>query len=321
MLRPKQGLYKEGNNMRLGGHFMALVVIVLLTCVQPIYIVLAQSDDSGLPLDDKRLPSNHNKPGMHNANFPYKVNEYGTGWTTGLRHHWNISTMNISGSSNGVGSFSRYTDINNNDVRMRERISTNYGTVDTDEVVVMEANATEPGYIGAEKAPGNQDWHLMVNEKLPVFMRASRSMDYKGKEGMSDRDFFGNNQDYVGSSHLRSTELKKDRVAVQVLESAQFLMGMNDTTKGIFLDKVNLAQLTAYNMESKSHGTVDLKYKHVIDHAVAAEGDELYEGTVSIARKIIMFSKIDGQTFDDTWLGCCPKLILIPDMDRHIFGV
>jgi hypothetical protein len=49
----------------------------------------------------------------------YKVTEGDTGWTTRLKHNLNVS-LNLSGSSIGEGRFSRYTEINLNDVMMKK---------------------------------------------------------------------------------------------------------------------------------------------------------------------------------------------------------
>lgn len=287
--------------MRLSGYFFTLALAVLLIGMQPA------------------------------ACSFYKVTEGDTGWTTGLRHNLNVS-LDLSGSSIGEGRFSRYTEMNLNDVRMRERIAGNNGTLDTDEAVRMIAEEVNPVEVTLIKRPGNQDYYLTVNESWPVAMSAVRSLDFHAEKGggISDRDFYGNNLDYVGASYFRATDLKKERVAFLQLNRAQFLLGLNNTTSDIFLDRFLPDKKTLYRLESKSTGLVNLKYRQVTDRrdrhvserrTISNEGDERYEGTVSIARQISMISPgIYEWSSNSSWLECCPELLQMPELERQVFG-
>jgi hypothetical protein len=287
--------------LRLSGYFFILALAVLLIGMQPA------------------------------ACSFYEVTEGDTGWTTGLRHNLNVS-LNLSGSSIGEGRFSRYTEMNLNDVRMMERIAGNNGTLDTDESVRLIAEEVNSMGVNLVKRPGNQNYYITVNESWPVAMSAVRSLDFHAEKGggISDRDFYGNNLDYVGASYFRSTDLKKEKVAFLQLNRAQFLLGADDATKCIFLDRSLPDKRTIYKLESKSTGLVNLKYRQVTDRrtrrvserrTISNEGDERYEGTVSIARQISMISPgIYEWSSNSSWLECCPELLQTQVLERQVFG-
>jgi hypothetical protein len=59
-------------------------------------------------------------------------------WTTGLRENTNTS-LDMSSSAIGEGTYQRYTNMKYNDVRMCERIAADNGTLDTSEHVRLIA--------------------------------------------------------------------------------------------------------------------------------------------------------------------------------------
>lgn len=234
----------------------------------------------------------------------YKVSEDETGWTTGYRRSMTAS-FELSGFALGDGTYRRYTEIDVNDVRMRERISAKDGTLDTEERINLHAedlNATE---IELVKSPGGQDYSITVNETWPVSLSVTKSTDYVGR-GISDREIFGNNLDYVGSQYLYATDYRKDRTCEMDIKNAWFEALLNDTTDTILRDVFQPAKITDYDLDSYSTGLVILKYKHSSDREEAGEGDERYDGTFRIQRHILMESPGRNESESEVdWLECC----------------
>jgi hypothetical protein len=236
----------------------------------------------------------------------YLVREDETGWTTGLRSSMNVS-LEISGFVLGNGNYSRYTEIDVNDVRMRERVSAKDGTLDTEERINLSGEETDPWESELVKLPGTQDYTLTVNETWPVSLKATRSIDYIGK-GINDREIFGNNLDYIGSQHLYTTDFRKDRACDLYLKNAWFEALLNDTTNAILKDVFQPEKTTEYNLNSYSTGLAILKYRAALGKEIASEGEERYDGTFSIRRHILTVSpgRENETDSEEDWLECCP---------------
>ena len=234
----------------------------------------------------------------------YEVREDETGWTTGYRRCMNAS-FELSGFALGDGTYRRYTEVDVNDVRMRERTSAKDGTLDMEERISLHAEDVEPWDDMLLKWPGGQDYSLMVNETWPVSLTAVKNIDYVG-QGISDREIFGNSLDYVGSQHLYATDFKKDRTCELDLKNAWFEALLNDTTDTIIEDRFLPAKSTDYDLDSYSTGLVILKYRQASDRVVAGEGTDRYEGPFKIQRHILMKSPGRNETDSETdWLECC----------------
>lgn len=211
-----------------------------------------------------------------------------------------------------------------NDVRMRERIAADNGTLDTSERVRLIAQTINPVYYTLEKFPGGQNYSLAVIEGWPVAMSARRSIDYIGK-GISDCDFFGNNLDYVGASYLQTKDLRVDRAAFLELRNARFEVILNNTTKKFYDNRFLPAKSIDYRLESLSKGTAVLKYRQATDHSVANEGFESYTGDFLISRHISMYSSGMNATENDTdWLDGCPFPVPYEELyniEKQVFEV
>jgi hypothetical protein len=249
----------------------------------------------------------------------YQITELDTGWTTGLRQSLNTS-VNISGDAIGEGTYYRYTEMDFNDVRMAERISAANGTMDTGERIRLESRSGGTIELVAVKNPGDQNYTLTVNETWPVAVAAARSMDYIGK-GISDRESFGNNLDYVGASFYGATDLKKERTCYLELKSAWFEGYINNTTKVIYYDHFRPSKITEYSLNSRSTGLAVLDFRQSKDRYPVNEGEESYHGSYSISRKISMSSSRYNIT--DIWAGsleCCLGLDNRSLLERRVFG-
>lgn len=235
----------------------------------------------------------------------YQVTESETGWTTGLRQCIN-ATLDISGSAVGGGTYYRYTDMNFDDVRARERVAASNGSLDTSELVHVVATPIDPVEVTLVKVPGSQIFRLTVNETWPVVMFSKRSIDYIGK-GISDRDFLGNNLDYVGASHLYVTDLKKERVSYLELKNAWFEAWFDNETNTTLLDRFMPAKTTDYRLKSRFQGHAVLKYRQAAyDRTTSKESVEDYWGSFAIDRHVTMRSSgRNASEMEAIWLPCC----------------
>ncbi|VVB68621.1 Uncharacterised protein [uncultured archaeon] len=244
--------------------------------------------------------------------YQVTVGEKGWTWTTGIRESTNIS-LDISGSAIGEGTFSRYTEADYNDVRMRERIAAANGTLDTAERIRLKSDVTNPVEITTYKFPGGQDYLITVNETWPVGMLAQRRLDYMGK-GIFDSDYFGNNLDYVGASYSFAKDLRMDRSALLYLNKAWFELGVNNTTLVIFTNRFLPTKSIDYHLDSLFQGTATFRYRQAEGHPMtkerhttASEGLETYAGRFQLNRHIFMASLgRNSTTYDDDWQACCP---------------
>ena len=235
----------------------------------------------------------------------YEIREDETGWTTGYRRSMTAS-FELSGFALGDGTYRRYTEMDVNLVRMRERISAKNGTLDTEERITLSADDTTPWESELVKLLGGQDFTLTVNETWPVSLTAEKSTDYVGL-GISDREIFGNNLDYVGSQHLYATDYRNDRTCDLDLNNTWYEALLNDTTNTILKDIFQPAKVTEYDLNSYSTGLVILKYRQSsLNRGIAGEAEERYDGTFSIRRHILMVSpgRNDSESEVD-WLECC----------------
>ncbi len=235
----------------------------------------------------------------------YQVTEEDTGWTTGLRQSINAS-VSISGSAVGEGTFYRYTDMNFDDVRARERIAALNGSLDTSESIRLISQPINDVLFSLVKYPGTQIVRITVNETWPVVMATRRNIDYIGK-GISDRDFLGNNLDYVGASHLYVQDLKKERASFLQLKNAWFEAVINNETSTLLSDKFLPAKTIDYRLISRFKGHAVLKYKQAAqDRTTAKEGVEDYWGSFAIDRHVTMESSgRNVSEMEPVWLPCC----------------
>lgn len=195
------------------------------------------------------------------------------------------------------------TDLEANDVRLRERTSALEGKYSSDDEISLEAKATDCVNISIIK-PNNSDvWTVTWEENWPVIMNASRSIDYEGR-GINDRECIGNNLDAVGSNFLFNREYSKER------EANLRLGGMNATVVAtndtIIWTGFMPNRFTDYQLELHSTGIADLWYRQIdIARDVANYGEERYLGTYDISRKIEMRSNFTRAKNGTDWLSCC----------------
>jgi hypothetical protein len=108
------------------------------------------------------------------------------------------------------------------------------------------------------KPSGTNVFTLTYFEEWPVSLTASRSLHYSGKQ-INDRDFEGNNRDFIGSNLLYNPVLSEER------RSLMWLQRMNATvhaTDEAILDAEFMpTKYLGYTISTQTTGIADLRYK------------------------------------------------------------
>jgi hypothetical protein len=196
--------------------------------------------------------------------------------------------------------------MNFDEVRARERVAASNGSLDTSESIHVITTPIDPVEVNLIKFPGSQIYQITVNETWPVVIATRRSIDYIGK-GISDRDFLGNNLDYIDASHLYVQDLKEERAAFLELRNAWFEGILDNETKTIISDKFMPSKTTDYILKSRFKGHAVLKYRQAAyDRTTAKESVESYWGSFAIDRRITMESSgRNVSELEAIWLPCC----------------
>jgi hypothetical protein len=242
--------------------------------------------------------------------------------------HWSIyrqsSNVNfdLSGTVDGnvshvdshgrvLGSYQAYyAEVGTNDVRLRERISALAGSYRSEDAINMKSNADNDIDILVVKPIGTNVYTIDNYEQWPVSLTSSRMIAYSGQQ-INDREFEGNNGDFVGSNFLYNHELIKES------RSVMWLQRMNATvlsTNDSILAEFEPTKYLGYLITANTTGIADLSYRFRSPHydvkhqnyPALSKGDERYYGTFGLARKIEMRSIFENNdTSEYDWLPCC----------------
>jgi len=211
---------------------------------------------------------------------------------------------------------SYYAEVGNNDVHFRQRTSSLQGSYRSSDMITMQS-VVYPDEINikVDKPSGSDVFTIEYGtERWPVFIKSNRSLVYSG-QGINDRDFEGNNGDYVGANFLYNRELSKEQKTVMWLKK------MNATAKAVDNSSISAqfmpTKYLGYGLESNSTGIADLSYqfrdtdydsKHQ-NYPPASMRWERYYGAFNLTRKINMKTAFDrsGNTDEEAnaWLPCC----------------
>lgn len=211
---------------------------------------------------------------------------------------------------------SYYAEVGNNDVHFRQRTSSLAGSYQSEDQIMMQSVLSPDKINITVTKPAGTDIFTIEyeTENWPVFIKSNRSLAYSGK-GINDRDFEGNNGDYVGASFLYNRELSKEQNTVM------WLKRMNATVKAVdnstIFAELKPTKYLGYEIKSNSTGIADLSYlfrdtnydaKHEVYPALIAS-EERYYGRYDLIRKINMKTVFerDNNTEDraESWLPCC----------------
>jgi hypothetical protein len=211
---------------------------------------------------------------------------------------------------------SYYAEVGTNDVRLRQRTSSLEGSFkSTDEIMMQSVVYPDEIEITIDKPVGTDLYTIEYkNEKWPVFIKASRTLAYSGRQ-INDRDFEGNNGDFVGANFLYNRELSKEQRSVIWLQRMNATVLTNN--ESIFLAEFKPTKYLGYEIKASTTGIADLSYrlrdsKYDVKHQnypALSEGEERYYGSYDLLRRIEMKSvfKNSNETGDeaDNWLPCC----------------
>jgi len=216
---------------------------------------------------------------------------------------------------------SYYEEIGANDVRLRQRTNSLKGIYkSSDEIEMRSTYYPEDIEITIDKPKGTDIYTIEYkNEIWPVSLKADRTLTYFGQQ-INNRDFEGNNGDFVGANILYNHELSKEQKFVTWLERMNATALATD--ESIILAEFKPTKYLGYRIEAKTTGIADLSYrlrdsqydvKHQ-NYPALSEGEERYYGVYDLARKIEMRSVFERSINTDnddedswlpTWLPCC----------------
>jgi hypothetical protein len=243
----------------------------------------------------------------------YHYEERESGWNTGLRQSQNV-TMHVSGFSMGEGSFNRYGEIGLDEVRIKDRTSAANGSIFLNEKMDIKADDSNDVTFAANKPPGVNDWYVTVNESWPVRIDSYRSLDFKGRQ-INDKESFGNNFEYAGSSLLYAESLRKDTAVTLILKDVKFEAIINDTTNSTLLDKFMPNLSLIMDQRLSFNGQATLKYRHSQDRVPVLEGEDYFWGTFTAERNINSTTNHYNSTdLDLEMMPCC---INPPDLGEY----
>lgn len=173
------------------------------------------------------------------------------------------------------GYHSRYANMGENDVLIKERTSALEGSLMYSEITELDAYTGNDITRNITKPKGTDEYAFNFWEEWPVLLKSRRYIRYNGS-GINDRDFGGNNMDYAGTSLLYNTKLEKDRFY------SLYLQRLNITVTAIdaaitHVEFLPLRQIR-YEEASYSNGVANLKYGQAgVDQTSMTKGHINYD--------------------------------------------
>jgi len=204
---------------------------------------------------------------------------------------------------------SNFEDMNLNEVVLKERtagLEGNYSSFES-----IEANSKVNPPIGLEIGRNGSFYDIDFSENWPVSMIVYRTLEYSGK-GINDRDFSGNNLDFVGTDLLYNKELSKSLVLEMRLDRMNATVLATDNE--IIQAERKATRDLNFKLSAHTTGIADLKYqqsgtkldrKSMTGYEVLNGGYERYSGSFNLTKDIRMKSKFDEVEMHEDWLPCC----------------
>lgn len=196
-----------------------------------------------------------------------------------------------------------YEDLKLNDVRVKERTAALEGSLSTEELLTLYSSINNSVNASWYKPAGSDLWTIDFYEKWPVKLSYRKTMDYSG-QGINNRDFVGNNKDFVGASFLYNTEFSKERALNASLERLNAtVLATDELLQSV---QVKATRSTKFWLKAHTTGITNFKYRQVgPDEEIVNAGDERYVGVYDIEKNILMESRFDLYKGEDEWLPCC----------------
>jgi hypothetical protein len=201
-----------------------------------------------------------------------------------------------------------------NDLRLKERTAALQGSYSSEELLTLKSSINNSVNMTIVKPAGSDVYTIDFYEKWPVKLNYSKSMTYSGKE-INNREFVGNNHDYVGANFLYNHEFSEERSLNMSLERMNATILATD--EAIDLSEIKATRDTQYKLQSHSSGIANFEWRQVgTDDEILNEGEERYVGTYDIAKNLRMKSRFDTIQKEDEWQPCCSggwTDMLLPD--------
>ena len=198
---------------------------------------------------------------------------------------------------------SYYKDLNVNDVRLKERTAALLGSYSSEEQLLLKSNTNKSVNMTIVKPAGSDIYTIDFYEKWPVNLNYRKSMNYSGKE-INNREFVGNNKDYVGANFLYNHEFSEERSLNMSLERMNATILATD--EAIDFSDVKATRDTQYKLQSHSTGIANFEWRQVgTNDEILNAGDEQFVGVFNVVKNIRMKSRFDTIRKEDEWLPCC----------------
>lgn len=202
-----------------------------------------------------------------------------------------ISSIDVTPRGQRMGGYhSRYADADLNDVRLEDRTGAFDGRIESRESLYFRSSTKEEVTREVSKDRGEEMAIFDFYEIWPAIIGSSREVRYEGL-GINDREFAGNNLDYVGSSFLYNTELSKINICDLSLKrmNVSVVAGDDGVEIVIFQPTKNLSCW----ISAESTGISSLKYRQVgtDQRTVLSEGEGRISGSNS-QRTVIQMSSV-----------------------------
>lgn len=204
---------------------------------------------------------------------------------------------------------SNFRDMNLNEVVLKERTAGLEGNYSSFESVEADSKVNPP--IGLEIGHNESYYDVEFSENWPVSMIVYRTLEYSGK-GINDRDFSGNNLDFVGTDLLYNKELSKNLVLEMRLDRMNATVLATDN--GIIQTERKATRDLNFKLSTHTTGIADIKFqqsgtktdrKSLTGYEVLNGGYERYSGSFNLTKNIRMKSKFDDLRTPEDWLPCC----------------
>jgi hypothetical protein len=203
----------------------------------------------------------------------------------------NITDMAVTAQGRSIkGYHSHFLNININNIRLRERTSAQTGEIGGEEKIDLVSVATDEVVNVVSKPENDLFYYFDYTERWPVKLSARRAMGYFG-DGINDREFSGNNMDYVGSNSLYGKRYYLDRSVVLNLNRTNISVVAADKKYGGFKKADFLfTKNTSFRQEIWSTGIADLQYHQASADGMRPDvaGEERFFGDYKLKTRLFM---------------------------------
>lgn len=205
---------------------------------------------------------------------------------------------------------SNFEDINLNEVLVKERTAGLQGDYSSFESIKANSQVNWPVGLEINRNESNL-YDISFSENWPVSLTIYRTLEYAGK-GINERDFSGNNFDFVGTDLRYNKELSKNQVLEMKLDRMNAtVLATNDE---ILKSERKASRDLNYKLSIHTTGIADIKFqqsgsepdrKSLTGYEVLNSGTERYSGSYNLTKNILMKSEFKDRKTNEDWLPCC----------------